>query len=103
MQNFPGRQTAILVATDVAARGIDVSDVDAVINYDVPADTSTTLPDWYARAAPKKKEGVSHVLCARGEKPESAGASPPDPQYRASRKFQPAWIVVRKRKKKEQE
>ena len=26
----------MLVATDVAARGIDVSDVDAVINYDVP-------------------------------------------------------------------
>ena len=38
MQNFRDGRLAILVATDVAARGIDVSDVDAVINYDVPGD-----------------------------------------------------------------
>ena len=30
--------TEILVATDVAARGIDVDDVDAVFNYDLPQD-----------------------------------------------------------------
>ena len=38
MQNFRDGKLAILVATDVAARGIDVSDVDAVINYDVPSE-----------------------------------------------------------------
>ena len=36
MQRFKAGEIAVLVSTDVAARGIDVSDVDAVINYDVP-------------------------------------------------------------------
>ena len=38
MTKFRSGNTNILVATDVAARGIDVNDVDAVINYDVPLD-----------------------------------------------------------------
>lgn len=38
MNSFKSRSTAILVATDVAARGIDVSGVDAVFNYDLPQD-----------------------------------------------------------------
>lgn len=36
MQGFRNRTTKILVATDVAARGIDVDDVDIVFNYDLP-------------------------------------------------------------------
>lgn len=38
MNKFRTGNTKILVATDVAARGIDVSGVDAVINYDLPMD-----------------------------------------------------------------
>lgn len=38
MAKFRGGTIDILVATDVAARGIDVEDVDLVINYDVPQD-----------------------------------------------------------------
>jgi ATP-dependent RNA helicase DeaD len=38
MSKFRAGTTTILVATDVAARGIDVSGVDAVFNYDVPQD-----------------------------------------------------------------
>lgn len=38
MNSFRGGRCAILIATDVAARGIDVSGVDAVFNYDVPED-----------------------------------------------------------------
>lgn len=38
MNLFRGGKTNILIATDVAARGIDVSDVEAVYNYDVPED-----------------------------------------------------------------
>lgn len=38
MQGFRDGSTDILVATDVAARGIDVDDVEAVFNYDLPQD-----------------------------------------------------------------
>ncbi|WP_092638052.1 DEAD/DEAH box helicase [Acetanaerobacterium elongatum] len=38
MDKFKARRTDILVATDVAARGIDVDDIDAVFNYDIPQD-----------------------------------------------------------------
>jgi len=38
MSNFRRGNSSILVATDVAARGIDISRVEAVINYDVPLD-----------------------------------------------------------------
>ena len=38
MQGFRTGKTEILVATDVAARGIDVDEVEAVFNYDLPQD-----------------------------------------------------------------
>jgi len=38
MNGFRNGKTEILVATDVAARGIDVDDVEAVFNYDLPQD-----------------------------------------------------------------
>ena len=38
MKGFRSGKTEILIATDVAARGIDVDDVEAVFNYDVPQD-----------------------------------------------------------------
>lgn len=38
MQGFRSGKTEILVATDVAARGIDVDEVEAVFNYDLPQD-----------------------------------------------------------------
>lgn len=38
MNSFRKGRTEILVATDVAARGIDVDDVEAVFNYDIPQD-----------------------------------------------------------------
>ncbi len=41
MNRFRSGGLEILVATDVAARGIDVDDVDAVINYDIPHDVES--------------------------------------------------------------
>ncbi|MCZ7381142.1 MAG: DEAD/DEAH box helicase [Candidatus Methanoperedens sp.] len=38
MSKFRRREIEILVATDVAARGIDVGDIEAVFNYDIPPD-----------------------------------------------------------------
>ena len=36
MQKYRTGKLAVLIATDVASRGIDVDDVECVINYDVP-------------------------------------------------------------------
>ncbi len=38
MNGFRNGKTEILIATDVAARGIDVDDVEAVFNFDLPQD-----------------------------------------------------------------
>lgn len=38
LTKFSNKSLSILVATDVAARGLDVSELDAVINYDLPGD-----------------------------------------------------------------
>jgi ATP-dependent RNA helicase DeaD len=42
LSKFKDASVQVLVATDVAARGIDVNDVDAVFNYDIPLD-----PEYY--------------------------------------------------------
>jgi ATP-dependent RNA helicase RhlE len=38
LRNFRSKQTQILVATDILSRGIDIEDINLVINYDVPGD-----------------------------------------------------------------
>lgn len=58
MSGFRARRYDILVATDIAARGIDVTDVSHVINYDVP-----TTPEAYThrigRTGRSEREGVA--------------------------------------------
>ncbi len=43
LQRFKSRKTRILVATDVAARGIDIGGLTHVINYSIPFDSSTYI------------------------------------------------------------
>jgi superfamily II DNA/RNA helicase len=38
LSKFKSRQTRVLVATDVLSRGIDIKDINLIINYDVPSD-----------------------------------------------------------------
>lgn len=66
MQRFKAGEINVLVATDVAARGIDVSDVDAVINYDVPEENEhyTHRIDRTGRA---KREGASYLFYTKDE------------------------------------
>ena len=42
MENFRRARLQILVASDIAARGLDVEGITQVVNYDIPHD-----PDWY--------------------------------------------------------
>ena len=58
MEKFRRRQLQILVATDVAARGLDVDDLTHVINYQLPDDL-TTYTHRSGRTGRAGKEGVS--------------------------------------------
>ncbi len=61
MEGFKKGKFPILVATDVAARGIDVDDVEAVINYDLPDENEYYL-HRIGRTGRAQKHGVSFSL-----------------------------------------
>lgn len=67
MTSFKAGEIAVLVATDVAARGIDVSDVEAVFNYDVP-DSNEHYTHRIGRTGRAKREGASYILYTKDEK-----------------------------------
>jgi ATP-dependent RNA helicase DeaD len=66
MGRFREGKLRILVTTDVAARGIDVDDVDAVINYDVP-DSNEYYTHRIGRTGRAMKEGSAYILYMPGE------------------------------------
>ena len=66
MQRFKACEINVLVATDVAARGIDVSDVDAVINYDVPEENEH-YTHRIGRTGRAKREGASYLFYTKDE------------------------------------
>ena len=63
MHGFKKGKITLLVATDVAARGIDVSDVDYVFNFDIPK-----VPDYYVhrigRTGRAGRAGTAITLCS---------------------------------------
>jgi ATP-independent RNA helicase DbpA len=67
---FANRSCTVLVASDVAARGLDVEDVGLVVNYDVPSD-----PDTYVhrigRTGRAGRKGVALTLCTPRELPRA--------------------------------
>jgi ATP-dependent RNA helicase RhlE len=67
LDEFRRGKTAILVATDVAARGIDIPGVSHVINYELP-----NVPEQYVhrigRTARAGKDGVAIAFCAEDER-----------------------------------
>ncbi len=67
MGKFRSGTTSILVATDVAARGIDVDDVDAVINYDIPLDEEYYV-HRIGRTGRAGKSGRAFSMVGRDEK-----------------------------------
>ncbi len=67
--NFKCEQIRVLVATDIAARGIDVDDVTHVFNYDLPE-----VPEMYVhrigRTARAGKDGAAIAFCCPDEEAE---------------------------------
>ncbi len=66
--NFKNGKVQVLVATDIAARGIDVSGLEMVVNYDLP-----NVPETYVhrigRTGRAKASGVALSFCMGEEKP----------------------------------
>jgi len=67
LANFKDQTTRILVATDIAARGIDVDDLQYVINYEIP-----NIPETYVhrigRTGRAGAEGTAYSFCDAEEK-----------------------------------
>jgi ATP-dependent RNA helicase RhlE len=66
MQDFRSGRTTVLVATDIASRGIDVDEITHVFNYDMPVDAETYV-HRIGRTARAGASGVAISLCDRDE------------------------------------
>lgn len=69
MRTFKDGKLPILIATDVASRGIDVDDVDCVINYDVPEENEYYI-HRIGRTGRARKKGIAVSIL--GTFPEQA-------------------------------
>merc|ERR1711994_1064928 len=67
---FKNGATMILVATDVAARGLDVDDVKFVINYDYPNNSEDYI-HRIGRTGRKDRTGTAYTLFTPGNAPKA--------------------------------
>lgn len=69
LRNFKDKSTRVLIATDIAARGIDVDHLSHVFNYDLP-----NVPETYVhrigRTGRAGRSGVAIAFCDREELPQ---------------------------------
>ena len=63
LENFKEGKVPVLVATDVAARGIDVSDLQMVVNYDLPNEAENYV-HRIGRTARAGKSGKAYTFCS---------------------------------------
>jgi ATP-dependent RNA helicase RhlE len=83
LNEFRSGHTKILIATDVSARGIDIADVDCVVNYDLPEQPENYV-HRVGRTGRGDKKGFAISFCSKEEKPllkqiEEFIGSPIDP------------------------
>ncbi len=71
MYRFKSQQVDILVATDIVARGIDIDDIQLVVNYDVPHDTEDYV-HRIGRTARAGSEGSAFTLVSEKDQPAFA-------------------------------
>jgi ATP-dependent RNA helicase RhlE len=68
LKNFKNRTTRVLVATDIAARGIDIDELTHVVNYELP-----NVPETYVhrigRTGRAGASGIAFSFCDHGERP----------------------------------
>ena len=67
LRAFSSGKARVLVATDIAARGIDVDDISHVINFDIPDDPESYV-HRIGRTARAGREGVAYSFCDAQER-----------------------------------
>lgn len=67
LENFKSGKTPVLIASDIAARGIDIDDISHVINFDVPVDAETYV-HRIGRTGRAGNEGTALTFCCMEER-----------------------------------
>ena len=67
LAQFKSNRLPVLIATDIAARGLDVDDISHVINYDMPQDAETYV-HRIGRTGRAGAEGIAVSFCGRDER-----------------------------------
>jgi ATP-dependent RNA helicase RhlE len=67
LTNFKSGKTRVIIATDIAARGIDIANLEMVINYDLP-DVAETYVHRIGRTGRAGKSGTALSFCAPNER-----------------------------------
>jgi ATP-dependent RNA helicase DDX24/MAK5 len=67
LERFKFTQNSILLATDIAARGLDIPSVDHVIHYQIPRSADAYV-HRNGRTARAMRQGFSLIMCAPGER-----------------------------------
>ncbi|KAL3649320.1 DEAD-box ATP-dependent RNA helicase 37 [Castilleja foliolosa] len=88
LRSFKSGKTPILVATDVAARGLDIPHVSHVVNFDLPND----IDDYVHRIGRTGRAGKSGLATAFFNEKNSSLASPLANLMQESNQEVPAWL-----------
>lgn len=67
LTNFKSGKTRVIIATDIAARGIDIADLEMVINYDLP-DVAETYVHRIGRTGRAGKSGTALSFCTADDR-----------------------------------
>jgi len=67
LDQFKNGETNLLIATDVTARGIDIPDIQIVINYDLPTESENYV-HRVGRTGRGKNKGHAYSFCAKDER-----------------------------------
>jgi ATP-dependent RNA helicase RhlE len=68
MNDFKSSEGGVLITTDVAARGIDIPNVNCVINYDLPTEKAENYVHRIGRTGRGNKKGLAISFCAPDER-----------------------------------
>lgn len=68
LTNFKSHKIRVLIATDIAARGIDIDQLELVVNYDLP-DVAETYVHRIGRTGRAGNAGTALTFCAQDERP----------------------------------